>query len=175
MSSAFITVEGPDGCGKTTFLRGLGDRLRQDGIPVVLTREPGGSSAAEQIRSLLVNGDVNRWRPLSEVLLHSAARNEHVASIIRPALERGDWVLSDRFYDSTLVFQGCGMGVDRSVIETITNIVLGDFRPNLTFLIDVPPEVGMERVYARMGADEAASRYERMNADFRDRVPNGRA
>src|SRR3546814_4574227 len=77
MSSAFITVEGPDGCGKTTFLRGLGDRLRQNGIPVVLTREPGGCSAAEQIRSLLVNGDVNRWRQLSEVLLHSAARNEY--------------------------------------------------------------------------------------------------
>lgn len=171
-AGVFITVEGPDGCGKSTFLRSLSVALGET-IEVVITREPGGSPAAEQIRTLLVEGSTDRWDPLTEVLLHSAARNEHVRSLIRPALQSGKWVLSDRFYDSTMAFQGYGMGVDRDVIRMLTHTVLGDLKPDLTFLIDVPSEVGLQRVYDRLGKDEAASRYERMDAAFHCRLRHG--
>ena len=135
-----------------------------------MTREPGGTPGGEAIRRLLVEGEAGRWDPMSEALLHFAARRQHLVETIWPALDRGDWVLSDRFADSTMAYQGYGHRLGRDVIETLYRAVVGPFQPDLTLIFDVPVDVGLARAGTRGGAED---RYERMGAEFHERVREG--
>jgi dTMP kinase len=168
----FITLEGGEGAGKSTHLRRLGEAMRAIGETVVLTREPGGSDGAEQIRALLVGGAVNRWEPTTEALLHYAARRDHVERTIRPALDAGSWVLCDRFADSTMAYQGYAQGLARDWIGALHRIVLGEFKPALTLILDLPVEEGLIRARARAGT-AGEDRYERMGTGFHERLRAG--
>jgi dTMP kinase len=170
----FITFEGGEGSGKTSHARRLADWLKERGHETVLTREPGGTPGAEEIRKLLVQGEAARWEPMTEALLHFAARRDHVTKVIRPALARGAWVVSDRFTDSTMAYQGYGHGLGAEPIALLRNLVLGDFAPGLTLLFDVPVALGLERAGKRNGTDARADgRYESMGASFHGRVHDG--
>lgn len=166
----FITLEGGEGAGKSTQLRRLAEALREEGVMVVTTREPGGSPGAEAIRALLVEGDVARWDGITEAMLHFAARRDHLVKTVWPALERGAWVISDRFADSTLAYQGFGHGLDAEVIGALYRIAVGHFAPDLTLVLDLPVEKGLERAGARGGAED---RYERMGLSFHQRLRQG--
>ena len=166
----FITLEGGEGAGKSTQARLLAEWLQQKGISVTLTREPGGTPSAEDIRNLLVTGAVGRWDSLTETLLHYAARREHMARLILPALDAGQWIICDRFIDSTTAYQGYGQGIDLGVIARLRETVLGAFAPDLTLILDVAPETRRARTAARPGNED---RYERMNEAFHDRVRAG--
>ena len=165
----FITIEGGDGAGKSTQAERLCDALRTHGTAAVCTREPGGSPGAEEIRALLVSGEPGRWDPMSEALLHFAARHDHLAHTVRPALERGEWVVSDRFADSTLAYQGYAQGLGRDVVVALYETAVGDVAPDLTLILDLPVETGLARARERGGAD----RYERMDAEFHQRLRDG--
>ena len=166
----FITLEGGEGAGKSTQIARLKSWLEERGRSVVATREPGGSPGAEMIRKLLVEGPVERGDGTTEALLHFAARREHLRSIVWPALERGDWVVSDRFADSTLAYQGYGHGVDRRIFDELYKVAVGDSRPDLTLILDLPIESGLSRAAARRGAE---TRYESLPRDFHARVRAG--
>lgn len=163
----FITLEGGEGTGKSTQLVLLIERLRAKGIDAVATREPGGSTGAEDIRALLVEGDPGRWTPMTEALLHGAARKDHVERLIRPALDQGQWVVSDRFADSTLAYQGHAQGLGADVISALQDIVIGDFKPDLTLILDLPVAVGLARAASRANGED---RYERMGVEFHERL-----
>jgi len=165
----FITLEGGEGGGKSTQVFRLAEKLRRIGLPVVTTREPGGAEGAEIIRKLLVSGDPGRWDAMTELLLHFAARRDHLRRTIWPALERGDWVLSDRFADSTMAYQGYGHGLGRGVVEQVSKLVLGGFQPDLTLILDLPVTEGLRRSEDRGGEN----RYERMDAAFHERLRLG--
>lgn len=165
----FITFEGGEGAGKSTQVARLVDYLKGAGRHVVQTREPGGSPAAERVRDLLLR-DGRSWTAMSEALLHYAARAEHLRETIRPALARGEWVICDRFSDSTMAYQGYGQGLDRAIIAELDTWVVGDEHPDLTLILDVPAEVGRTRADARL---QDADRYERMPTDFHARVRDG--
>ncbi|MDP6786156.1 MAG: dTMP kinase [Rhodospirillales bacterium] len=164
----FITLEGGEGAGKSTQAKLLGRNLSQAGQPTLVTREPGGAPGAEEIRGLLVTGAVGRWDPMTEALLHYAARHEHVAKTIKPALETGTWVISDRFADSTMAYQGYGHELGRQVVEALNERVLGPFAPDLTLILDLPVDDGLKRAVA--GPED---RYERMGRDFHQRLRDG--
>jgi dTMP kinase len=166
----FITLEGGEGAGKSTQGRRLAERLRAAGRAVVLTREPGGSPGAEMIRALLVTGGADRWSPTTEALLMYAARRDHVERTISPALARGEWVISDRFADSTRAYQGAGGGVPASFIQALERHTLGEVRPDLTLILDLPAEAGLARV---AGRDHAENRFEAKGADFHQRLREG--
>lgn len=166
----FITLEGGEGGGKSTQTQLLRDALNGRGRDVILTREPGGSPGAEAIRALLVTGDTKRWDGITETLLHYAARRDHVERLVRPALAQGKVVISDRFADSTMAYQGFGHGVDRDAIRAVHAAVLGDFAPDLTLILDLPVDVGLERARKR-GGDE--NRYEKMGREFHERLRRG--
>ena len=166
----FVSLEGGEGSGKTNHSRRLAEWLKAGGHEVVLTREPGGTPGAEEIRKLLVQGDAARWEPMTEALLHFAARRDHVAKVIRPALARGAWVVSDRFADSTMAYQGYGHGLGPEPIALLAKLVLGDFAPGLTLLFDVPAELGLQRAGKRQTGD---ARYESMGGAFHARVREG--
>lgn len=166
----FITFEGGEGTGKSTQVRLLADALREEGLMVVTTREPGGSAGAEAIRALLVSGEVDRWDGIAEALLHFAARRDHLVKTVWPALERGAWVISDRFADSTLAYQGFGHGLDPDVIASLYRVAVGHFAPDLTLVLDLPVEKGLERTGTRGGAED---RYERMGLGFHQRLRQG--
>jgi dTMP kinase len=166
----FITLEGGEGGGKSTQARRLAAWLEGQGHKVLLTREPGGSPGAEEIRKLLVQGSADRWDPVTETLLHFAARRDHLERVIRPALAAGHWVLSDRFADSTLAYQGYGHGVDRGFIAALESAVVGSQRPDLTLILDLPVTQGLERAGARQGAE---TRYEEMAQAFHERLRQG--
>jgi dTMP kinase len=166
----FITIEGGEGTGKSTQLRLLAAGLRGRGLPVVTTREPGGAPAAEEIRALLVSGALRRWSAVSETLLHYAARREHLDATILPALSAGCWVVSDRFADSTMAYQGYGHGLGREVVEALHALVVGALKPDLTLILDLPAEEGLARAGARAGGED---RYERMDPAFHERVRQG--
>ncbi|MGQ0675971.1 MAG: dTMP kinase [Rhodospirillales bacterium] len=165
----FITLEGGEGGGKSTQAYRLVERLRRAGIQAEATREPGGAEGAEVIRKLLVEGGTRRWDPETELLLHFAARRDHLRRTVWPALERGVWVVSDRFADSTMAYQGYGQGVGRAAVETLYKIVVGDFRPDLTLILDLPVAAGLERT-AQRGEE---NRYERMGMEFHQRLRDG--
>ena len=167
----FITFEGGEGAGKSTQVKALVERLGRAGIDAVATREPGGAPGAELIRRLLVDGPESRWEPLAEVLLHFAARREHVVRTVWPALERGAWVVSDRFADSTLAYQGFGQGADRAAIDAVCRAALGAFAPDLTIVLDLPVELGLARAQARENGGR--SRYERMDRAMHERLRAG--
>lgn len=160
----FITLEGGEGAGKSTQIRRLAERLTARGHKVVTTREPGGAPGAELIRELLVTGETGRWAPRTEALLHFAAREEHLARTIRPALDRGDWVISDRFVDSTMAYQGVAQGLGADFITRLRNLVVGDDMPVLTLILDIDPELGLKRAGERDTSGE--DRYERMDIQF---------
>jgi dTMP kinase len=163
----FISLEGGEGTGKSTQARRLAEALRARGIDTVLTREPGGSPGAEQIRKLVVEGEGGRWSPITETLLVYAARADHVTRTIGPALARGQWVVTDRFNDSTFAYQGAGRGVPRETIRRIDAAVLDDFRPDLTLILDLPVETGLARAGARGGTE---TRFESLGTDFHERM-----
>ena len=167
MAGKFITLEGGDGAGKSTQSRRLAAFLERHGHDVVLTREPGGSEGGEEIRRLLTEGPVARWDGLTETLLYLAARREHLVRTILPALEQGRWVISDRFADSTMAYQGYGQEVGIERVRALNAVVLGPFRPDLTLILDLAPEEGLRRADQR-GAGH--SRYERMDLEFHRRL-----
>lgn len=169
----FITLEGGEGAGKSTQCSRLAETLRRAGKAVVLTREPGGSPGAEAIRALLVEGETGRWDGVSEVLLHYAARRDHLQQTVLPALERGDWVVSDRYADSTMAYQGYGLGVARATIEAVHRIAVGGLAPDLTLILDLPVETGLDRAGRRDGSPASANRYERMDPSFHERLRRG--
>ena len=167
MAGRFITLEGGEGTGKSTQIKRLAASLEAKGIPVLATREPGGSPGAEQIRALMVEGEPGRWDAITETLLAYAARADHVARTIGPALLAGSWVISDRFSDSTFAYQGVGRGVPRETIRRIDSAVLDDFAPDLTLVLDLDVTLGLQRAAARGAAE---NRFEKFGADFHERL-----
>jgi dTMP kinase len=162
-----ITLEGGEGVGKTTQSVLLAEALTAGGMSVLRTREPGGSPGAELLRGILLGGSVD-WAPRAEALLHFAARAEHVAKTIQPALDAGTWVVCDRFFDSTLAYQGYGQGADRDFINALTGLL--GIAPDLTIVLDVAETVAADRMRQRAGD---ADRYERLDAAFHARVRHG--
>lgn len=163
----FITFEGGEGAGKSTQVKLLAEALTKRGLDVVMTREPGGAPTAEQIRSLLVEGEAGRWDPVTEALLHSAARREHLVHTVLPAIRRGAWVISDRFADSTVAYQGAGQGVTAAQLDQLYRLIAGDFQPDLTVILDLPVAAGLKRAASRGGKED---RYERMGVAFHERI-----
>ena len=170
MYGRFINFEGGEGAGKSTQIQLLADYLQAEGKQVLLTREPGGSDGAEAVRTLLVTGDVNRWDGITEAMLVFASRRDHYERVIKPALSSGVYVLCDRFADSSYAYQGAGHGVDKSILDSLYSMACGDFRPDLTLILDMPVNVGIERACSR-GGDE--QRFENMETDFHERVRQG--
>lgn len=165
--SRFISFEGGEGTGKSTQLRLLVERLRRQGVDAIATREPGGSPGAEALRALLVQGDPDRWSSLSEALILYAARADHLERTIRPALARGAWVVSDRFADSTRAYQGAGGGLSAEFIGVLEGEIVAATRPDLTLILDLPPEAGLARAGRRGGAEQ---RFEGKGLAFHQRL-----
>jgi dTMP kinase len=163
----FITFEGGEGGGKSTQARRLADRLKSEGREVVVTREPGGSPGAEAIRELFVTGPADRWSPVAETLLAYAARRDHIERVIGPALDRGQWVICDRFADSTRAYQGGAGGAPMSLIRRLEAEVLEGFRPDLTLVMDLPVEAGLARAAARSHGE---TRFESKGEAFHQRL-----
>jgi dTMP kinase len=163
-----ISFEGGEGTGKSTQAGRLKSALEAKGKRVVLTREPGGSAGAEQIRKLLVEGEPERWTPLSETLLFLAARADHVARLIEPALEQGSWVVSDRFSDSTYVYQGIARGLGVETVRRLHQAALGSFAPDLTIVLDLDAKEGLKRAGGR--GQGAENRFERFDAAFHQKL-----
>jgi len=166
MKGKFITVEGIEGVGKTTNMDFIHQQLLAAGKDVVVTREPGGTPLGEAIRGLLLDPEYTGMDSTCELQLMFAARAEHLARVIRPALEKGQWVLCDRFTDATYAYQGGGRGIDTGVIARLEELVQGDFRPDITLLLDVPVEVGL----ARAGERGKLDRFEQEKVAFFERV-----
>src|SRR3984893_7397255 len=165
----FISIEGGEGAGKSTQVGLLVAALDRAGIRARATREPGGSPGGEAIRRLLLEGEGERWDAISEALLLVAARHDHVNRLIRPSLEHGAWVVSDRFADSTLAYQGYGRGVGPAELAELHYFALGAFAPDLTLVLDLSIEIGLARAAARSAAD----RFERLDRDFHERLRQG--
>lgn len=168
----FISFEGIDGCGKSTQSRLLAETLRAAGDTVVLTREPGGSAGAEEIRRLLVEGAPGRWSAETEILLFTAARRDHWERLIAPALERGDTVICDRFADSTRVYQGTTRGDLAASVDVLHDQMIGQ-QPDVTLLIDVDPKEALARTHTRSGADEKEARFESFGLAFQMKLRAG--
>ena len=167
----FITFEGGEGCGKTTQLQYLTKKIKSKTLTsFVVTREPGGAPSAELIRGLLVNGDAEKWRPATEGLLMSAARHEHVEQIIRPALAQNKLVMSDRFVDSTIVYQGIVGGVAPDDIDAMNHAACGDINPDVTIILDIDSQIGLARAKSR-GAGE--DRFEAKGLAYHEKVRAG--
>ena len=167
MTGRFITLEGGEGTGKSTQIRRLAAMLEKNGIAVLCTREPGGSPGAEEIRKLMVEGEPGRWNAVTETLLAYAARSDHVARTIGPALHADKWVISDRFNDSTFAYQGVGRGLARETIRRIDSAVLDDFAPDLTLILDLDVGIGLERALARGPAE---NRFEKFGIEFHEKL-----
>ncbi len=174
MKTRFLTFEGAEGAGKSTQIRLLADRLRDLGHEVVTTREPGGTPLCEAIRGLLqFDAGGEAPVPSAETLLFCASRAQLVEKVIRPALARGAWVLSDRFYDSTYAYQGYGRGYDIAQLRAIMSFAVGGLRPSLTFLLDATPATEAGRLAKRFAEGQEADRFEREPSDFHERVRDG--
>ena len=172
MRGRFITFEGGEGTGKSTHAAMLAARLKSLGINVQLTREPGGSPGAEIMRYILLSGAVSSFGPNAEAVLFAAARDDHLNTLIRPALERGNWVVCDRFADSTRIYQGVAGNVDSRMIRAMERIVVGDTKPDLTLILDVPANEGMRRAAQRRGT-VGADRFETESQAFHEKLRNG--
>lgn len=171
----FISFEGIEGCGKSTQVTRLSNRLNDEGIPCVVTMEPGATAIGHKIRRILLD-PVNRdLDPFAELMLYEADRAQHVADVIKPALEAGKWVLCDRFYDATTVYQGYARGQDVQLIETLNAIASQGITPQITFLLDCPAEVGLKRAVRRneKASGEAEDRFEREAMAFHRAVREG--
>lgn len=170
IAGRFITLEGGEGAGKSTQVVRLKEWLKKRGHESVATREPGGAPGAEMVRKLLVEGPAERWDGITEALLHFAARRDHLRSTVWPALKHGAWVISDRFADSTMAYQGYGHGADRTMLGGLYDMAVGDFRPDLTLILDLPVDAGLARAAARRGGE---TRYESLPIAFHERVRAG--
>jgi len=170
----FISFEGIEGCGKTTQIKLLADRLKSNGFEVIVTREPGGCPIADQIRSILLNGGNSAMAPLTELLLYAAARAQHISEVIRPALEADKIVLCDRFTDATLAYQGFARNLDMEIIENLNKLATGDIKPNLTILFDCPVEVGLARAVSPLDNQGIREdRFENESLNFHRKVKEG--
>ena len=165
----FITFEGIEGCGKSTQAKILYDYLKQQGYSVILTREPGGTAIGNDIRQILIDKKNNQIDPLTELMLNFASRIEHLQQVILPALKNNIIVISDRFYDSTLAYQGFAMGVEIEIIEKMHQLMINSIQPNITFLCDMEVEVAFQRIKSRFDNN----RYEELSFDFHNKVRNG--
>ena len=166
----FVSFEGGDGAGKSSQIGRLADYLRRKGRVVRVTREPGGSDGAEEIRKLLVSGGAERWTPMTEALLMYAARADHLDHVIRPALARGEAVISDRFADSTMAYQGYAGGLGPTTVAELHRLIVGDDDPDLTIILDVPTSVGLARAGGRVSTE---TRFESKGAGFQEKVRKG--
>ncbi|PLL11589.1 dTMP kinase [Tabrizicola sp. TH137] len=169
MPGLFLSFEGIDGSGKSTQARRLAESLRADGHAVTLTREPGGSPGAEEIRRLVLEGDPDRWSAETEILLFTAARRDHLEKTIRPALARGEIVITDRFADSTRIYQGITRGDLVATVDRLHDLMIGT-EPDLTILVDIDPAIGLSRARARAGTE---LRFEDMGLDTQARMRAG--
>jgi len=172
MRGRFITFEGGEGTGKSTHAARLAERLKQFGVGVHVTREPGGSPGAEIMRYVILSGVAKPFGAEAEAVLFAAARDDHLKAVIRPALERGVWVICDRFADSTRVYQGVAGDVDTRSIRALERIVVGDTKPDLTFILDVPATLGMQRAAKRRGVGNA-DRFEKEELAFHEKLRDG--
>ena len=167
MNGKFISIEGIEGAGKSTQLTFIENYLKQQGINVIVTREPGGTGLGEQIRELLLSPRDDGMAVDTELLLMFAARAEHIEQVIKPAIQRGDWVISDRFVDATFAYQGGGRGISTERIKQISDWTLRDLQTDVTFLFDLPVELGQQRVISRKGDID---RFEQEKADFFQKI-----
>jgi len=167
MNNLFITFEGGDGSGKSTQVNLLKDYLENLNFETIKTREPGGTPSAEILRDLLTTGEVEKWTPMSEALLMWASRYEHLIQVIEPALNSGKNVICDRFYDSTYAYQGVAhnLGIDK--MEKLKKIIIGDIEPDITFVLDIDPKVGLKRSLDRSNQE---NRFESYNIDFHNKI-----
>ncbi len=162
-----IVIDGVDGAGKGLQSKTLYAAMQKAGLPVILTREPGGSPGAEEIRRLLVEGDPNKWDAMTELLLVYAARRSHLCQTVWPALEQGTWVISDRFADSSRAFQGIAGGLGLDLVNQMHQLVVDDFEPDLTFILDVAPEISLARAKAR---GDHENRFEQKEMAYHEKV-----
>jgi dTMP kinase len=167
----FITLEGGEGAGKSTQIAALLAAFKKADISCITTREPGGSKGGEAIRQLVVQGDVDRWDPVSESLLFMSARYDHIKMLIKPALARGEFVLCDRFYDSTYVYQGIAKQVGTDWLDQLYSLLYGNFAPALTLYLDINPNTGLARTKQR--ADSLETRFENMDMTFHETLREG--
>lgn len=168
-SARFITLEGGEGAGKSTQLKLLSEKLSAKKVAHISTREPGGSPESETIRELILSGGKDRWDPITELLLMFAARREHCRRTIWPALESGQWVLCDRFVDSSMAYQGYAQGAGRAAVEQMQAITLHQFVPDLTIILDVPVDAGLARAEKR----GKQNRFEKLDHEFHQAVRDG--
>jgi dTMP kinase len=172
----FITLEGIEGCGKTTQLKHIEAFFNRRGLETVVTREPGGTTVGEKIRAVLLNPDIEKMASLTELFLYEADRSEHVEKIIRPALAAGKIVLCDRFYDATVVYQGYGRGLDLEMIRRLHRMILGDLKPDLTILFDLAPEIGLDRAWNQVSNGDRSGkemRFETEKIAFHRKIRDG--
>lgn len=176
-AGVFITFEGGEGSGKSTQIKLLRQRLEAENYAVIQTREPGGTDEAEKIRNLMVQRDGGNWSAREECLLLYAARSGHVERVIKPALAKGTIVLCDRFSDSTMAYQGYGHGLDLTFIKDLDALVLGGFKPDLTFILDIDPEMGLARTEMRLAKaknhESTEDRFERLDFTFHKKLRQG--
>ena len=171
MSGRFITIEGGEGGGKSTFIIALKAALLKKGIEAVATREPGGTPGAEEIRALLLKGHVKRWDHLSEALLLFAGRRDLIVNLIKPALSKNTWVLCDRFVDSTIAYQGSAGGLSVAFIKSLYEVIAEGLVPDLTFILDIDPEIGLARATDRLAATQnEEGRFEQMPLAFHQKI-----
>lgn len=172
----FITLEGIEGCGKTTQLKHIEAFFDRRGLETVVTREPGGTAVGEKIRAVLLNPDIEKMAPLTELLLYEADRAEHLEKIIRPALAAGKTVLCDRFSDATVVYQGYGRGLELEMIQRLHRMILGELRPDLTILFDLAPEIGLDRAWNQVTNGDRSGqemRFENETLSFHRSIRDG--
>ena len=167
MNNLFITFEGGDGSGKSTQVNLLKDYLDNLNFETIKTREPGGTPSAEILRDLLTTGEVEKWTPMSEALLMWASRYEHLIQVIEPALNSGKNVICDRFYDSTYAYQGVAHNLGIDNMEKLKKIIIGDIEPDVTFVLDIDPKVGLKRSLDRSNQE---NRFESYNIDFHNKI-----
>lgn len=167
MKNKMIVIDGVDGSGKGIQSRRLHQALLHSGLQSLLTREPGGSEAAEDIRKLLVEGEPDKWDSMTELLLMYAARRSHLKDSILPALQQGQWVVCDRFADSSRAFQGIAGELGLEIVEKVHQLVVGSFEPDMVLILDIPESLALERALARGGAED---RFEKKGADYQARV-----
>ncbi len=170
MNSLFITFEGGDGSGKSTQVNFLFDYLTSKKIDTIKTREPGGTPSAEVLRELLTKGETNKWQPITEALLMWAARFEHIHEVINPSLEMGKTVICDRFYDSTYAYQGIAHNLGLEKMIELKSLIIGNIEPSVTFILDIDPEIGLERTKDRGNSE---NRFENFDLDFHKKIRKG--
>jgi dTMP kinase len=153
----FITFEGVEGVGKTTHLKSVAEYLQQAGMEVLVTREPGGTQMGDEIRTLVLKPREEKIVPIAELFLMFAARAQHIETVIKPALARGQWVLCDRFVDSSYAYQGAGRGINPQIIAECEGLIVGDLKPNYTWIFDAPAEIGLSRISNRAQLDRIES------------------